>query len=215
MPSSSSTPMYSGGVQHHMASSSIAEQHQAIWDKLVADYVGVRDLTLKHVSAIFNYSGHSYEETANCLEKGPTFAAIKKMITKRFESLPRLKLNLERADLWSDMVAQYKSPSMNYYSNLSIKLDNKPTIDTGGVRRLVYTKVFEQFASNKFIGLFEGPQNYIRPKCSVEARSSGLLKVLGAMIAHSICQDGHDFPYLSPTCYAYLIGGEDRALKLV
>ena len=35
------------------------------------------------------------------------------------------------------------------------------------------------------------------------------------MIAHSICQDGCGFPYLSPTCYSYLIGGEDRALELV
>jgi len=33
------------------------------------------------------------------------------------------------------------------------------------------------------------------------------------MIAHSICQDGIGFPYLSPLCYWYLVGGEEKALE--
>ena len=42
-----------------------------------------------------------------------------------------------------------------------------------------------------------------RPLCTAESRSNGLFKVLGTMVAHSICQDGIGFPYLSPTSYWY------------
>lgn len=110
------------------------------------------------------------------------------------------------------MVAAYKTP-MNMHSNLRISLNGKPTIDTGGVRRQLYTNVFDAFANNAIVKLFEGSQNHIRPMCTAQVRSCGLLKILGTMIAHSICQDGIGFPYLSPTCYAYMTGGEDKAVE--
>lgn len=63
--------------------------------------------------------------------------------------------------------------------------------------------------------LFDGPPHYLRPIYSAEARSSGLFTVLGTMIAHSIAQDGVGFPYLSPLCYWYVVGGEDKVLPFV
>ena len=51
------------------------------------------------------------------------------------------------------------------------------TIDTGGVRRQVYTLAYEAFATNQFIRLFDGPEHHLRPAYSAEARSSGLLKI--------------------------------------
>ena len=111
------------------------------------------------------------------------------------------------------MVGQYKSPNMYLHSRLRIILDGKPSIDTGGVQRQVYSSIFDNFAHNHTIRLFDGPENHICPVCTAEARSSGLLKILGVMIAHSICQDGIGFPYLSPTCYWYMVGGEEKALQ--
>ena len=35
------------------------------------------------------------------------------------------------------------------------------------------------------------------------------------MVAHSIGQDGVGFPYLSPTCYWYMVGGEEKALEYI
>ena len=35
------------------------------------------------------------------------------------------------------------------------------------------------------------------------------------MIAHSISMDGVGFTYLSPTCYWYIVEGEDRVLLFV
>ena len=69
----------------------------------------------------------------------------------------------------------------------------------------MYTKVLEEFADNKHINLFEGANNFLRPIVSAEVRSSGLLKILGSMIAHSVCQERIGFPYLSLTSYWYLI----------
>ena len=101
----------------------------------------------------------------------------------------------------------------NCRSRLRVTLDNQPALDTGGVRRQVYTTALEEFARNKWIKLFDGPENYLRPACTAEVRSSGLLKVLGTIIAHSIGQDAIGFPYLSPTCYWYIVGGEDKAIQ--
>ena len=84
---------------------------------------------------------------------------------------------------------------------------------TRGVRRQVYTLAYEAFATNQFIRLFDGPEHHLRPAYSAEARSSGLLKILGGMISHSICQDGVGFPYLSPTCFWYIVGGEEKAIS--
>ena len=94
-----------------------------------------------------------------------------------------------------------------------VVLGSQPPVDTGGVRRQLYSTVFAEFAENKHIRLFDGPVNHRRPVCTAEARASGLFKVLGMMVAHSICQDGIGFPYFSPTCYWYMVGGEEKALQ--
>ena len=150
---------------------------------------------------------------SNCLLDGPTLSSILEMINSRYESYPKCKVSVDFGDMWSDLVAAYKSPSLNIGSQLRITLDDKPPIDTGGVRRQVYSKVFQSFATNDVMKLFEGSENSLRPICTAESRSSGLFKILGTMVAHSICQDGVGFPYLSLTCYWYLIGGEQQALQ--
>ncbi len=73
-------------------------------------------------------------------------------------------------------------PSSIGGSRLQIRLLNKPPIDTDGVRRQLFTSVFGDFANNKYIRLFEGPSNHLRPFYSAEARSSGMFTVLGVMI---------------------------------
>jgi hypothetical protein len=135
------------------------------------------------------------------------------MMNKHFDHYSKLKLNVESHDMWNDIVSQYKNPSMNLKCQLSIKLDNQPPIDTGEVRRQVCSRVLEDFATNKFIELFDGPTNHLRPACNAEARSSGLFHVLGTLVGHCLCQDGIGFPYLSPTSYWYLSCGEVKALE--
>ena len=97
---------------------------------------------------------------------------------------------------------------------IRVYLDDQPAIDMGGVRRQFFNDVFEYFTiSSSHIQLFEGPINFLRPVYSPEARSSGLLKALGKMVAHGISLEGIGFPYLSPLCYWYIVGGEDKAME--
>ena len=63
--------------------------------------------------------------------------------------------------------------------------------------------------------IFEGPLTGRRPTFRVSNLSSGLLKVIGVMIAHSYVLDGQGFPYLSECCYYQLCGHIDKALTLV
>ena len=134
-------------------------------------------------------------------------------VNEAFKTTPRVRVEIDSQDMWRDLLACYESRRVNDASQLQIVLSDQPPVDAGGVRRQVYTTVYSEFAKNEHVVLFHGPENYLRPALSVEARSSGLLKLLGKMIAHSICQDGIGFPYLSPFCYWYLVGGEEKALE--
>ena len=92
-----------------------------------------------------------------------------------------------------------------------MKLGDQPALDTGDVQQL-YSSVFLEFAKNQHVNLFDRPDYHLRPQRSAESRSSGLFEVLGVMVAHSIAQTGVGFPYISPVCYWYLIGGEECSL---
>ena len=92
-------------------------------------------------------------------------------------------------------------------------LDGVPSIDTGGVRRHVYTTAYAEFIQNKHIHLFDGPENHLRPYYSAESRGSGIVKALGLMVGHSICQDAIGFNFFSPLSYWYIACGEEVALQ--
>ncbi|XP_019858212.1 PREDICTED: uncharacterized protein LOC109586463 [Amphimedon queenslandica] len=180
----------------------------------VADLVAMFDgvLTEQQVAVIYQFSGCNRISASSCLLEGPLLSSIINMCKQYFSGLPTKKLFVDSESYWEDMVAEYKGQANSFFK-LRISIVNQPAIDTGGVRRQIYTSVFESFASNKYIHLFDGPLNYLRPSCSAEAKLSGLLKVLGSMISHSFCQDGLGFPYLSPLCYWYIVGGEEKALE--
>lgn len=42
-----------------------------------------------------------------------------------------------------------------------------------------------------------------------------LFKALGAVVAHSICQNGIGFPYFSQACYWYMVSGEEKPLHYI
>ena len=126
---------------------------------------------MKQVSSIYSFTG---ERSFLCLSAGPTLASILVAVSEHYMFTPKKGVEL------------------------CITLDNQPAIDIGGVIRQVYSSVFTEFPTNKFFQLFDGPINYLRPACTADARSSGLLKLLGKMVAHSICQDGVGFPIYHP-----------------
>lgn len=161
------------------------------------------------MSVVFQLSGCDFDKTLNSLLKGPTRKSIIQLANERYTVA---KVKLDEQDLLSDFVACYKS---TLQSRVTVILAHQSVIDTGGVRRQTYTRVFQMFAENNYIKLFDGTARNLRPHYSTQARSSGLLKILGSMVGHSILQDGIGFPYLSPLCYWYVIKGTDTTLNYV
>ena len=68
-----------------------------------------------------------------------------------FESKPTVKVDLDLNTCWEDLLAYYKSTKADCSTRIRIALNGNLTIDTGGIRRQIYTQVFAEFAQNKHI----------------------------------------------------------------
>ena len=169
-------------------------------------------LSKKQVCTVFDLSNSDFDNAMECLLEGPTVQGLIRLHQKKFNGKPASKFFIDSDDLWSDMVGYYKS-GVNVEKPVRVILEQQPAIDTGGVRRQVFSDVFALFATNKHFRLFEGQPCSVRPVHSADVRSSGMLKVLGTMIAHSVAMDGVGFPYLSPLSYWYITAGETEALQ--
>ena len=172
--------------------------------------------SVKQIQVLFRYSGDCFDDCIDCLMSGPTLEAILRMVNTHSLSYPVVKVPIDSNDMWADMLALYKNCADDFLGKrIRVTLNNSPVIDTCGVRKHVYTSVFAEFVNNKHVHLFDGPPNYVRPLYSAEARCSGLFKVLGTMVGHSIILDGIGFPYFSPVSYWYIVSGEEKALEYV
>ena len=175
----------------------------------------VGTLTAKQVMAVYRCSGENFESSVDCMLDGPTLLSIVNMLNIHFHEQPVIKVQVNQDDVWDDMVVQYKSPRMDVTKQLRLTVLDQPAIDTGGVRRQVYNTVYSDFLANKYIKLFKGALHCCHPLCTAESRSSGLFKIIGTTVAHSIAQDGVGFLYFSLACYWYMVGGEERAIEFV
>ena len=100
-------------------------------------------------------------------------------------------------------------------AEVRICMRGQPAIDTGGVRRQFFSVVFKTLAHSEKFSMFDGPGDRLRPAFRMSNLSSGMFRVLGQMVAHSLILDGQGFPYLSECIYYYLAGLIDRAMTLV
>ena len=171
-------------------------------------------VTGEQAAAIYESSGFSLDASMKCLMEGPTLESILMMLNQKMETAESVAVTVHTNDMWRDILAHYKSGTVDFGKRLFIKLSDAPTIDAGGVRRQVYSTVYNEFQCNKHITLFTGPSHSLSPACTAEARSSGLFKVLGSMVGHSIWQDGIGFPFLSLANYTYIVEGEEKALQV-
>lgn len=71
-----------------------------------------------------------------------------------------------------------------------------------------YCDVFKEFVNNPSVQLFQGPQDRLQFNYNQIALTCGMPKMLGTIIAHSLCQNGPGFPYLSPCQYYYIATGD-------
>jgi hypothetical protein len=162
----------------------------------------------EQVTAVYHSFGSDFGAAVECLLSPGNMV---RHLNTYFSCRAFQKVNVDGDDLWQDRVVQYKA-KLDVSNKVRVNISNQQAIDTGGLRRHVYSTVFSDFVSNK---LFEGPEHSCRPVCTAESRSSGLFKILGKMVGHSIVQEGIGFPYLSHVCYSYIVGGDDKAMEHV
>ena len=122
-----------------------------------------------------------------------------------------LRIRIEEDDLLMQALPIYKGPKFDPTRPLNITFKNQPAVDTGGPKREFYTQLFHGLATSDgsvLPAMFEGEEGRLIPCYSSSVVYSGLMTVVGKMIAHSIVQCGVGFPFLSPVCYWYLITGD-------
>ena len=90
---------------------------------------------------------------------------------------------------------------------------NEPGMDAGGVRRQFFSDLLNEFAYSDKLGLFEGPPIRLRPTYNPQAVITGLMRLLGRIIAHSIVLEGIGFCFLSPAFYWYLVSGQKADME--
>ena len=120
----------------------------------------------------------------------------------------------EGEELVERVFAFYKGAKFNPKAEIRFSLKSQPAVDAGGVRRQVLAKVLKTVAFSDRLRLFEGPPDRRRPVFRISNLSSGMMKLLGRIVGHSIILEHQGFPYLSPPCYHYMIGNFDEALLL-
>ena len=169
--------------------------------------------TRQQIHAIYEFTGYCLDTSLECLLSGENLLSLLQAINGIYSQKHPVKLDTSEEEAWKDTVAFYKSPHLDMTCQLRVEIAGQPAIDVGGVRAMLYTTIYTGFASNAHVKLFDGPARKLYPTCSAEARSSGLFKILGMMVGHSIMQDGVGFPYLSPTCYWYIIDNKMKALQ--
>lgn len=101
------------------------------------------------------------------------------------------------------------SPFDDATKRLQIMYRGQPAADTGGVLRQFYTQLLIE-VSNVF---FHG-EEYKSPIYNCEMVASGVMKLVGIIIVHSILQGGPGFPVFGPAVYNYLATGDvQEAMK--
>ena len=131
-----------------------------------------------------------------------------KQLFGKLASRPSIRIEVDPSDLVSDAVAFYKGPRFQPNQPVKISYIGQPAIDRGGVKRRFYTDLFLQLVSQNQFKLFQGPSNRLLFHYDQTALSCGLFKMLGQIIAHSICQGCRGFPYPATSMYYYLETGD-------
>lgn len=197
-----------------LCSSTGGDNHNGEAGKLQLQELFGDKLSEEQTASIYKLSGERFAVSMECLLSGPTLQSILIMMHKHYSDQPTVKIDVEDiAEAWEDAVTFYKSSRLDLSKQVRVRISNQPAIDVGGIRAQLYSTVYGAFAQNEKITLFDGDVRYLRPHCSAEARSSGLFKILGMMVGHSIMQAGIGFPYFSSVCYWYVAGKEQKALE--
>ena len=113
------------------------------------------------------------------------------------------KVKVEEDDLLNDALTYYKDSEFDPKKKLRIVFKNQPAADTGGVLRQFFTQLLKEISEHFFFG-----EKSRRPIYNSDIVSSGMMKLVGTIIVHSVLLAGLGFPVFSRSLYRYLATGK-------
>ncbi|CAH3152215.1 unnamed protein product, partial [Porites lobata] len=133
---------------------------------------------------------------------------IEELRGKMSDAFDRKKLRVDDEDLVADAVAFYKRPDFDPKAGVRVVYSGQPASDTGGV-----SHAFSDFLHRLSQIYFSGESRKV-PLYNTDILISGLLKIIGTIIVHSVLHGGPGFPFFSSALYWYLATGSvDAAIQ--
>ncbi len=132
------------------------------------------------------------------------------------EESPKIVIHPDSAaeEMTELLIAFYKGKRFQKNAQVRVNVHNSDVMDSGGVRRQLFSTSFKCLSSGH-LQVFDGPVDRLRPIIKPSNVVSGLLKIIGQVISHSLIMDQVGFPFLSPPIYNYWIGREDVAITFL
>ena len=123
-------------------------------------------------------------------------------------------ITVESSSVVSSAIKYYKRSTVDMRRPLSLSFRGTPTIDAGGPKRQFFTDTLNALKDE--YNLFEGSEDRLLPVYSTSVLASGLLKVIGQVIVHSVLFKGPAFAFLAPCIYKYISSGSvEEAVQCV
>ena len=102
---------------------------------------------------------------------------------------------MDEDDILNDALAYYKDSKFDARKKLRVVYKGQPAADTGGVTRQFYTQLLQEISQQFFQG-----DTFKTPIYNSNMVVSGIMKLVGTVITHSILQGGPGFPCIQFIC---------------
>ena len=116
-------------------------------DKLLTMFCG--KLSAKRVCAVYHAFKDDFHASVECLLGKVDLQRIVGHLNRYYSEQPVHKIKIDDDDVWQDMIVVYKARQLDVSKQVRICVQNQPAVDTGGVRRQVYSLVYDEFLLNK------------------------------------------------------------------
>ena len=149
------------------------------------------DRTLSALQYIYELCKGDVASACDCILSGPDIESLVSLVSSQViasaSDEQKLKISSDEQDgddLAECVLAFYKDSRYDPHCGVRVCLSGQPAIDTGGVRRQVFSQVFERLAFSDHFGLFDGPPHRRRPAFRISSLSAGVMKLVGRVIGH-------------------------------
>ena len=153
------------------------------------------------VDLILDLTSYDSAKTVEILLGGIKPHDVLEQLSLQMLKKDSVTLSIDDQSAVGDAIAYYKKRDVDLTHPLRIKYS--AGLDAGGLSRQFYSDVMMHIKDK--MNAFEGPVvTSLIPAYSSQVLASGILKILGRIIVHSLLQGGPGFPFLAPYVYKYI-----------